>query len=562
MPFAGENTVLTCQINRLLQAHSDDGVYVDESLAPYIYNCLQRRFELTYPHHDSALESTAGFHSNIDWSNPDEDDLVELVMDNCQLDNRTRAVQCLNLITQVLMGNEHSVNLAHKSSECEDTVGTSSTSSSLSDTQQALHMSALGAALVAASIQTTSGATPSNVGAAPITEQREEGSLIPTDLLDDDEEEAVEAPTAPAPAFVSNDMHTIAVSQPNVPVEDHMQQQLAFEIEQTTQLLLSIHVDLSYEAVSAASVLAQADVNLALHAIEQALSAPPVCRHMLHDGCYRSDCHFSHEIDTHTCSFWMRGRCGKGSSCKFLHGFAECLLEGVRAPTKPADPKMSLLSQSPVLPQFMNSPAWTPSLTSAPDVPSWSSDFPALGESSIAGSSLTHGSRSMSSYAGAALRGKKVPSVSDSFPSLSATTSPSLSKNSSSKGVVKIPQDVWSQNPHHYQNASSCFQILDPIERFKEVTRRGSSREDVMDMHFQSTKTVPIVLSTILPKKLQSHSEVWVVTGTGHHVPGATHQRSGGVLEGSVVSWLEQSGYDYVKGKDRNGYGGVLLVKR
>ena len=126
---------------------------------------------------------------------------------------------------------------------------------------------------------------------------------------------------------------------------EYSEQQRLFEVEQTTQLLLSIHVDLSYDAVNAASTLAQADVNLAMYAIEQALSAPPVCRHMLYDGCYRSDCHFSHDVDSHTCSFWMRGRCGKGASCRFLHGFAKCLIEGVRAPRK----DMEQVNRVPVL---------------------------------------------------------------------------------------------------------------------------------------------------------------------------------------------------------------------
>jgi len=309
-----------------------------------------------------------------------------------------------------------------------------------------------------------------------------------------------------------------------------------------------------------ASVLAKGDVNLAQHAIEQALSAPPVCRHMLHNGCYRSDCHFSHDIESHTCSFWISGKCAK-SQCRFLHGFSEKLIEGVQSDVQPSrggdhSVKQTLhLSTSPIMPQFMtSSPAWSPNIGQSTDVPSWSNDFPALGESicSVAAS----GTRSMSSYAYAAQRRKKNQTAA----SYLASSSPRPS--SSNSNTVKIPKEVWSRNPHHHRNAASCFHIADPILRYTEVTKLSSNREDVMDMHFQSTKTVSVVLSRILPKKLQKFSEVWVVTGTGHHVPNSSHQKSGGVLESAVLSWLNQHGYHYVKGKDHNGHGGAVLVKR
>jgi len=123
---------------------------------------------------------------------------------------------------------------------------------------------------------------------------------------------------------------------------------------------------------------------------------------------------------------------------------------------------------------------------------------------------------------------------------------------------MKIPNDVW--NPHQFQN-SAAFHISDPIQRYHEVNKYVS-RRDVIDMHFQSIKTAPIVLNRVLPDKLKLFQEVWVVTGTGHHVGHNTHQKSGGVLEQTVISWLGKAGYEYVKGKDRNGYGGAVLVRR
>eukprot|EP00978_Attheya_sp_CCMP212_P000726 scaffold1449_cov56-Attheya_sp.AAC.1 len=101
------------------------------------------------------------------------------------------------------------------------------------------------------------------------------------------------------------------------------------QIESASQLLLSMNSDLSEEAAMEAAFLSNGDVNIAQYAIDEAVSAPPVCRHMLHSACYRSDCQFSHDVEGHTCLFWLRGRCGKGEQCKFLHGLSENLLEGM-----------------------------------------------------------------------------------------------------------------------------------------------------------------------------------------------------------------------------------------
>jgi len=85
---------------------------------------------------------------------------------------------------------------------------------------------------------------------------------------------------------------------------------------------------------SAASALEVSDhcPVLARLVVEQALNLPPVCRHLLGDGCYRSDCSFSHDVEGHTCLFWLRGRCGKGAMrCRFLHGFANNVIKAARS---------------------------------------------------------------------------------------------------------------------------------------------------------------------------------------------------------------------------------------
>eukprot|EP00957_Ditylum_brightwellii_P108821 8300919-Ditylum_brightwellii.AAC.1 len=90
--------------------------------------------------------------------------------------------------------------------------------------------------------------------------------------------------------------------------------------------------ELGEEAASEAAMVSNADVNIAQYVIDGAMSAPPICRHMLNNACYRSDCQFSHDVEGHTCLFWLRGRCGKGEdTCRFMHGFSEKLLEGIKS---------------------------------------------------------------------------------------------------------------------------------------------------------------------------------------------------------------------------------------
>lgn len=85
-------------------------------------------------------------------------------------------------------------------------------------------------------------------------------------------------------------------------------------------------------------------------------------------------------------------------------------------------------------------------------------------------------------------------------------------------------------------------------------------RLDVTFLLPQSTKTFGVVLAKVLPKKLREFDEVWIVTGTGHHVSRKTHQKGGGALESAVLSWLSNEGYDFARGRDRQGHTGAILV--
>jgi len=143
-----------------------------------------------------------------------------------------------------------------------------------------------------------------------------------------------------------NCIRTCGISQsPSASIESTGPVFLQEQVASMVQILLSANFDLCEEAAYDASqqVLNSTNctlqefkvntfnlVNMAQYLIDGALNAPPICRHMLSDGCYRSDCHFSHDVDGHTCLFWIKGRCDKGrNSCRFLHGFSKNLLDGI-----------------------------------------------------------------------------------------------------------------------------------------------------------------------------------------------------------------------------------------
>ena len=117
------------------------------------------------------------------------------------------------------------------------------------------------------------------------------------------------------------------------------------EVNSTTELLLTLNSHLGTEAATLASQLTDGDLNLAQYLIEAARfdtssearscniannsnRRSRICRHELRGTCYRSDCPYSHDLGGVTCLFWLRGRC-RGESCRFMHGFAESLLDGI-----------------------------------------------------------------------------------------------------------------------------------------------------------------------------------------------------------------------------------------
>lgn len=350
------------------------------------------------------------------------------------------------------------------------------------------------------------------------------------------------------------------------------------QLNSCVEILLSMTQDLSEEAASSAGLMANTDFNLAQHIIDSALSQPPICRHMLHNGCYRSDCTFSHDVETHTCLFWLRGRCGKGSACKFLHGFHEKLLNGIDRSKYQADQQTSKsASYSQLYPLYQGSSppsaSCTPAFSSSMNISFGGGISPLLSSSwqtapsleGTSGGSVTSMPSSSSesapfSFANIASKGYDK----NQFSEIGASSSFKGGSRKDQIRTVRIPQDLWNA---HENRDSSVFYISDPLERYQKVSTT-IQRTDVIDLHFQSVKTFPIVLETMLPLKLNKSSgepsdrQVWIITGTGHHVGTKTHQKGGGALESAVISWLAEHNYKFCRGKDRNGQGGALLVNR
>jgi hypothetical protein len=114
---------------------------------------------------------------------------------------------------------------------------------------------------------------------------------------------------------------------------------------------------------------------------------------------------------------------------------------------------------------------------------------------------------------------------------------------------VKIPDCVWRSYPDNI--SSEAFGIENPIERFAYVNSKAKPAPSivdnegcfVLDLHFQSTKTVQVVLNQIFPQCIKylssdfgtTGNNIWLITGAGSSVPKG-HQARGGVLYDFVLT--------------------------
>lgn len=102
--------------------------------------------------------------------------------------------------------------------------------------------------------------------------------------------------------------------------------------------------------------------------------------------------------------------------------------------------------------------------------------------------------------------------------------------------------------------------MRDPLERYKLVAS-AHDRHDVIDLHFQSNRTAPVVLAAFLDAAVRANADgVWVVTGSGHHAPKHSHQKLKANLFTFTADWLADRGYTFAVAKDHNGFAGAFLV--
>ncbi|GMI13433.1 hypothetical protein TrLO_g4180 [Triparma laevis f. longispina] len=112
--------------------------------------------------------------------------------------------------------------------------------------------------------------------------------------------------------------HGISTGTPSLPTATQT------KVNTLLPYLHSLHPTISQPALQLSLTLSRCSVPLASYLLDRAGSLPPICRHLLSGGCYRSDCIYSHDMSRHTCTFWLRGRCKEvDETCKFFHGFGE-----------------------------------------------------------------------------------------------------------------------------------------------------------------------------------------------------------------------------------------------
>lgn len=125
---------------------------------------------------------------------------------------------------------------------------------------------------------------------------------------------------------------------------------------------------------------------------------------------------------------------------------------------------------------------------------------------------------------------------------------------------VRLPDRLWIDAA---LRDAGAFHEREPLRRFALVNA-CHGLPGVLDLHFQSAASAPAVLDATLDAAVAAHGEAWVLTGSGHHVPTATHQARGGVLFEAVGAYLAEAApgaaWRHAAAKDRNGHFGAYRV--
>jgi hypothetical protein len=308
-----------------------------------------------------------------------------------------------------------------------------------------------------------------------------------------------------------------------------------YDLDTCMDVLRQYHPLVSTSALYAAATLASAEVSLAHYILQAATTSQqqqvPTCRYYLSEaGCYLKDCAYRHAPTT--CLFWIQGTCVKqDATCLFQHAFDESLIDAYRAAVR--QQQQDEMYQQEPLTIYNTGSAYDEQHQHRYDPSGYHNNEPL--------EQYSH------SFVNVAAQG--TPTFRDTYVKPAARTVPT---------TVKLPLDLWTA---HETRDASVFAITDPMERFYAVAAQQQRNDDsIIDLHFQSTVTFSVVLAQVLPARLCQSRTVWIVTGTGHHVHRRTHQQGGGALERAVVQWLNDEGYAWSQGRDRNGQGGAILV--
>ena len=165
--------------------------------------------------------------------------------------------------------------------------------------------------------------------------------------------------------------------------------------------------------------------------------------------------------------------------------------------------------------------------------------------------------------------------------------SSSNSKTKKSKTII-MPKECWLPST---DNSNYFVSHPNPIKRFNAINDQhkpylasvtiptsleGSTpggKVTLMDVHFQSAKSVITVLDRFLPPALEHSEEVWIIAGLGTHIE-AGHQKrgnakTGGVLFNAVKKYLaeheQEMGVEWRIGKEAAGAmyaNGSFLVRK
>eukprot|EP00956_Cyclotella_meneghiniana_P044482 scaffold320162_cov96-Cyclotella_meneghiniana.AAC.1 len=176
--------------------------------------------------------------------------------------------------------------------------------------------------------------------------------------------------------------------------------------------------------------------------------------------------------------------------------------------------------------------------------------------------------------------------------SISTSNNTPLTSSSTAKGkkssTIIMPKECWLPST---DNSNYFISHPNPIERYEAINKQHESylsnvsiptslegstpggKVMLIDVHFQSAKSITAVLDRYLFPALNQCEEVWIIAGMGSHIE-AGHQKrgnskTGGVLFNAVKAYLtlqqEEQGIEWWYGKEAAGTkyaNGSFLVRK